>query len=325
MKEGGEKRMQGCTIGDLASFFHLEAVCSSPTSIDKQIKVIEVDRPGLEMAGFFEYHQKSRLVLIGKKEIAYLQHMTEADAYHVFLSICSEETPGVIICHGLKCPPVIIQAAQHNDCAVFVTNVETSAFEADALNYLSEMLAPRTSVHANLLEIFGTGVLILGESGIGKSEVSLDLIKRGHILISDDKVDILNVRDRLEGSSPEMTYGMMEVRGIGIIDVARMFGINCVRRKSDIKYCFDLVPLEKANSNLDRIGNEVKTIEYVGVKVPYLKLPVSPGRSMAEVIEVAVTNLRLKENGFDSAREFLSRMDAARAQAQSEMENNKKD
>src|SRR5574344_14844 len=298
---------QGCTIGDLASFFQLKTVYSSPSSILRPVTVIEVDRPGLEMAGFFEYHQKSRLVLIGKKEIAYLKHMPEAEAYHVFLSICTEETPGVIICHGLTCPKSLLQAAQQNDCSIFTTDVETSAFEADALNYLSEQLAPRTSVHANLLSIFGAGVLLLGASAIGKSEVSLDLIKRGHVLVSDDKVDILNVRGKLEGSSPDLTFGMMEVRGIGIIDVARMFGINCIRRKTRIHYCLELVPLDPSNSNLDRIGNKNETINFVGVQIPYLKLPVSPGRSMAEVIEVAVTNLRLKENGFDSAKQFIDR------------------
>ncbi|MCI2068135.1 MAG: HPr(Ser) kinase/phosphatase [Bacilli bacterium] len=315
--------MNYCTIGDLADNFSLKPFFTSPKALKRPIKVIEVDRPGLEMAGFFEYHQKSRLVLVGRKEAAFLAHMSEMEAYQAFLTICSDETPGIIICHGVDCPPVILKAAKEKDCCVFATEVETSAFEADALSFLAESLAPRTSIHANLLEIFGAGCLLIGDSGIGKSEVSLDLIKRGHILVADDKVDILNVRNRLEGSSPALTYGMMEVRGIGIIDVPRMFGINAIKRKAHIRYCIDLKPFNPAES-IDRIGNSGDTIEYLGIKIPYIKLPVSPGRSMAEVIEVAVTNYKLKDYGFDSAAEFEKRMDESRKVAELNLESEEK-
>jgi HPr kinase/phosphorylase len=310
---------KGCTIADLAADFNLTPVQVSPEAAKKPITVIEVDRPGLEMAGFFEYHQKSRLVLIGKKETAYLAHMSEQAAYQAFLTICAEETPGIIVCHGLECPAVISKAAAQKNCAVYATQVETSAFEADALNYLSEQLAPRTSVHGNLIDIFGDGILILGDSGIGKSEVSLDLIKRGHVLIADDKVEILNVRGRLEGSAPDITYGMMEVRGIGIIDVPRMFGINSVKRKAHIKYCIDLKAFDPAQP-VDRLGNMNQKIDFLGIKVPYVMLPVSPGRSMAEVIEAAVTNFHLKEYGFDSTAEFEKRMGEMRENAEKEQQ-----
>ncbi len=307
--------MEKVTILDLANHFNLKPLFASATSLQKEIKVCEVDRPGLEMTGFFEYHQKQRLVLIGKKELAYLSHMSYEDAYKVFLEIADKETPGLVICHDIECPGVIIAACMVKDTSVFTTKIETSAFEADALNYLSERLAPLVSIHANLMEIFGVGVLIQGDSGIGKSEVSLDLIKRGHSLVADDKVDIKRVRDTLEGSSPEIIYGMMECRGIGVISVSHMFGINALRRKVLISYCLNLVKLD-SNTNFERLGNlKNETIDFLGVNIPVVTLPVSPGRSMAEVIEVAVTNLKLKAAGVDTANEFVKRLDEFRKKA----------
>jgi HPr kinase/phosphorylase len=296
----------------LSNHFGLKTYFSSVSSLKRKIKVIEVDRPGLEMTGFFEYHQKSRLVLIGKKEIAYLDHMEHSQALKVLEQICSEETPGLIVCHDMPCPPVILEAAKKKDCAVFGTEIETSAFEADALNYLSEQLAPTTSLHGNLLEIFGEGVLLLGASGIGKSEVCLDLIKRGHTLVADDKVDIRNVRNHLEGTSPEVIYGMMEVRGIGIINVPRMFGINALTNKTTIRYCINLVPFS-ASLPVDRIGNSTDQTTILDIKIPCVTLPVSPGRSMAEVIEVAVTNFKLKAYGYDSAYQFEKKLEEFRS------------
>jgi HPr kinase/phosphorylase len=309
--------MPGCTIQELAAHFSLKPIYTSETSLSRPITVIEVDRPGLEMAGFYEYHQKSRLVIIGKKELAYLSHMSEVSAYEAFRQICANETPGIIVCHGQKTPDILAKAAAKKDCAVFETQTETSAFEADALNYLSEKLAPRTSIHADLLEIFGAGTIIQGQSGIGKSEVALDLLKRGHVLVADDKVDILDVRGRLEGSCPDVLYGMMEVRGIGIVDVPRMFGINSIKKAAHIKYCVDLVAYNPAE-NYDRLGGQGQTVSFLDHQIPYIKLPVSPGRSMAEVIEVAITNLKLKEFGYNTAEEFEKRLIAARQSAAEE-------
>jgi HPr kinase/phosphorylase len=296
-----------CSITEFANHFELKPIFASTNSLSKSIKVIEVDRPGLEMTGFFDYHQKKRLVLLGKKEVAYLEKMTYEQAYNIFLQIFDVETPGLVVCHGIECPGVVIQAAKQKDCAVFQTNIETSTFEADALNYLSEKLAPCISIHANLLEVFSEGVLIKGDSGIGKSEVALDLIKRGHCLVADDKVEIRRIRDTLEGTAPGIIYGVMECRGVGIIDVARMFGINALKKKKRIKYCLELVKFDN-NTTFDRLGNLDTYVEYLGVKIPLVKLPVSPGRSVAEVIEVAITNLKLKEAGFDTTKEFEKRL-----------------
>lgn len=307
--------MSAPTIQDLINVFSLTPVYTTLTSLKRQIRVVEVDRPGLEMTGFYRYHQKLRLVVLGNKEFAYLKTMTSEAIYKAFLNICSEETPGLVVCHNIKeVPEEIVRVAKKRDCSILLSSEDTSAFEADVLNYLSEKLAPRTSLHADLMDIYGAGTVIMGDSGIGKSEIALDLIKRGHVLISDDKVDVLNVRGKLEGFSPEITYGMMEVRGIGLINVPHMFGINSVKRSTRIHYCLDLRNFNPED-RIDRIGDANQTVEYLGVKIPYAKLPVSPGRSMAEIVEVAVTNFKLKENGYDSVQEFMHKMDEEREKA----------
>lgn len=296
-----------CTIYKLANHFGLKQFYISKTSIKRSINVIEVDRPGLEMTGFFEYHQKDRLILLGRKEEAYLKNMSYEEARKVFLEIINKETPGVIICHGVNCPEVIYEVAKIHDCAIYGTELGTSEFEADALTYLSEQLAPKTSIHGNLLEVFGEGVLLIGPSGIGKSEVCLDLIKKGHRLVSDDKVEVRFIRDKLVGSAPSIIYGMMEVRGIGFIDVPRMFGINSLEKRTKIKYCVKLVPYD-AKLPIDRLGLSTECYEILGTKIPLVTLPVSPARSMSEIIEVAVTNFKLKEYGYDTAANFERRL-----------------
>lgn len=314
--------MKTLTVKDLARQFDLTVVQGDDAALSRPLHVIEVDRPGLEMTGFFEYHQRSRLVVLGNKEFAYLKTMTPEQIYSAFVQICSEETPGLVVCHGRgdSVPEEIKKAASRKDCPILSTEEDTAVFEADVLNWLSEKLAPHTSIHANLMEIFGAGTLIMGDSGIGKSEIALDLIKKGHILVSDDKVEIRNVRGRLEGSSPDITYGMMEVRGIGLINVPRMFGINSIKRKSHIRYCIDLRQFDPADPIVDRTGQKNETIDYLGVKIPYARLLVSSGRSMFELIEVAVTNFKLKESGYDSLAEFEKVMDEARQKKAKEME-----
>jgi HPr kinase/phosphorylase len=303
-------------ILSFANHFGLKTYYTSVKASKRVFTVIEVDRPGLEMAGFFEYHQKSRLVLIGKKEVSYLAHMTYENAYEVFLNICGDETPGLIICHDVQCPKVIIDAAKAKDCSVYGTEAETSTFEADALNYLCEKLAPHISIHANCLRIFDEGVLIIGDSGIGKSEVSLDLIKRGHTFVADDRVEISNVRNQLIAEAPEIIYGMMEVRGVGIIDITRTFSINSLKKRSTIKYIINLIHFDPSKP-VDRLGNQIQYKEILNVPIQEIVIPVSPGRSIAEVIEVAITNLKLKEYGFDSAYELEKKL--------TEFRNRKKD
>lgn len=220
------------TILDLANEFGLIHYVTDPSSLKRLIINTEVDRCGMEVMGSFVYHRKDRLSLIGNKEMSVILSTDEEEMYQRFLKLCNPECPGIIICQGYPCPPSLIRAAQEMNCPVFGTKMRTSDLLSDIVIYLSENLAEKTSIHACLLNIFSIGVLLIGESGIGKSEISMELIKKGHRLIADDMVKISNVRDKLIGRAPESIYGLMEVRGIGIVDVARIFGINSIMEKT---------------------------------------------------------------------------------------------
>ncbi len=174
--------------------------------------------------------------------------------------------------------------------------------------YLSKRMAPSISIHATFIEVYGVGVLLLGESGVGKSEISLELIKKGNRLIADDRVYIRLISDELIGSAPEILYGYMEVRGIGIIDVKQIFGSNSIKESERVDYAIKLVPL-KEGMDFERLGAVTSHIEYLGKKIPMVELPVSQGRNMSDIVEVAVTNLKLKDQGIDGAKEFNEKLD----------------
>lgn len=295
------------TILELANNFGLTYFVGTPESLKRPITNSEIDRSGLELMGAFAYHQKDRLVLLGNKERSVIENLEPEVAYQRFKKICNRDCPGIIICQGHECPAPLLRAATENDCPVFGTRMRTSDLLSDIVLYLSDRLALKTSLHACLLEIFSQGVLIMGSSGIGKSEISMELVKKGHQLIADDKVNVSLVRDKLIGRAPDVIYGLMEVRGIGIVDVGRIFGINALKKAARIHLAIELKPYTK-NLKVDRIGMMTERLTILGQSVPKILLPVSAARSMAEIIEVAVTNFKLKETGYDSAFEFEKRL-----------------
>lgn len=288
---------------ELANHFGLKLLNGDLESLKRRITVAELDRPGVELLGIFQFHEKDRIMLIGHKETALIKDSDPNFVYLNALKICSKECPAVIITHGDSCPEPIMRAAKETNCPIFSSDADTSRLSSDMYIYLAEALAPKTAVHACLMEIYGIGVLILGESGIGKSEISLDLIKKGHRLIADDRVDIRDVRGKLIGTCPESIYGMMEVRGIGIIDVTRMFGINSLSKSEKISFVVNLVSFDKREP-LERVGMKTDRYEILGEFVPMVKLPVSAARSMSDIIEAAVTNFKLKDYGYDTGYEF---------------------
>ncbi len=292
---------------DLANHFGFKVLQGDLESLKRPITVAELDRPGVELLGQFQYHQRNRIMLLGHKEMALIHELDEEKVYRNALQICSSDCPCVIVTHGEKCPEPILRAARENNCPLFSSDSDTSRLSSDMYVYLTEALAPQTAIHACLLEIFGLGVILLGESGIGKSEISLDLIKKGHRLIADDRVNIRAVRGKLIGSCPESIYGMMEVRGIGIIDVARMFGINALSKSAKISFLVDLVSFNK-NEPMERVGMKTDRFELLGEYVPMVRLPVSAARSMSDIIEAAVTNFKLKDYGYDTGYEFQKRL-----------------
>lgn len=295
------------TILELANHFGMKTIYGTLNALQREIKVPRLDRPGLQLLGMFNYHEKERLLLLGNKEIDLIKKDNTDLIYKNCLKLFSDSCPGIIITQGNKCPEAILNAAKEKDVPVFLSDNDTSFLSSSIYIYLSEALAPETSIHACFLKIYGIGVALMGDSGVGKSEISLELIKKGHTLIADDRINIKDVRGKLIGTCPESIYGMMEVRGIGIIDVSKMFGINSLSQKSNLQLVIKLVHQNTAE-NIERIGMNDDHIDILNEKIPLITIPVSPARSIAEIIETAVTNFKLKEYGYDTGYEFTKRL-----------------
>lgn len=298
---------QAITVYDLQKFFKFKQVAGNNESLSRPIFVQQVNRPGLELGGFYDYSELKRLVLIGNKETAYIATLDEKTKMERFKFLINPETPAIVISGGNPCPPELLELAKKSNFPIFLTSKATSDISVSLTLYLNELLAPKISIHATLLEVYGVGVLLTGESGIGKSEVALELIRKGHRIIADDRVEITKINNSLVGTCPELTQGIMEVRGIGIIDVTRVFGINAFKEKENINVHIDLVHFSSEH-DFERLGNNEQFKELLGIQVPYTKIPVSDGRNMADIIEVAINNFLLKQKGFDATKEFNNKL-----------------
>lgn len=301
------------TIQDFANHFGLVAISGDINAMKRPIEEVSVNRPGLELAGFFDYPRSRRLVFIGNKEMSYIATMKEEDKIKAFDFLLEDVCPGLVICQGHKCPELLLKMAKERNFPMFLSNRQTNDLNMDTVLYLHDALAPSTAIHAVLVDMYSSGVLILGESGIGKSEITLELLKKGHNLVSDDRVNISYVRGKLYGEAPELLVGMMEVRGIGIVDITRMFGINALTKRSEIHFAIKLEKFDPSMST-DRLGKKTQYYEILGQQIPLVNIPVYAGRSVAEIIEVAVTNLKLKQFGYDSSFEFENRLNELLAQ-----------
>ena len=279
-----------------ASFVkHLHLTVLSPSSKKEwDINTADLNRPGMQFCGFYEYFAYERPQVIGKVEMTYLDAMEPQSRRHMLETYFSYNIPCVICCRGLNPPKELLEIAAARDVAVYQTGMVTTRFSFNAITYLNRCLAPRTRRHGVLVDVYGMGVLLTGESGVGKSEAALELIKRGHQLVADDVVDICRVSDtELVGECPEMVRHFMEIRGIGIFDIRAMYGVGAVSSRKTI----DLVlQMEKwvEGKNYDRLGLTDEYITILDVTVPSQFMPVRPGRNMAIIIEVAARNLSLK-------------------------------
>lgn len=294
-------------VRELCQAFDFKQICGNDASLDRQIVMADTNRPGLELAGFFDYSQAKRLVILGDKEIAYTETMSVNKQRKAFDFITNECTPAIIITKNHECPEVLKRIAKRKNFAVFSYDSPTNRLIVDLVAFLDEKLAIFESLHGGLLSIYGKGVLIRGESGLGKSEIALELVKRGHSLIADDRVDCYRIHNKIIGTAPELLKGMLEIRGIGIIDVARMFGVSSVLPKQEVQFQVSLEPWDQ-NKTYDRVGIEDRQYENIlGVDIPKIIVPIREGRSMAVIIESAVTNFMLVEMGLDSGKEFEER------------------
>lgn len=296
------------TVKEFADYFQFEQLTGDEQSLRRSIELTDTNRPGLELAGFFDYSQAKRLVILGDKEIAYIATMSEQAQKRSFDFLTGEETPAIVITRGHECPQILRECALEKNFPVFCCEEKTNHTIVNIITWLDERLAKSVSVHGELLIIYGIGVMICGESGMGKSEIALELIKRGHQLVADDRVDCYRIHNHLVGRSPQLLEGMLELRGVGVINIARMYGVGAVAHKANVDIQITLEEFDP-RANYDRVGiEEKKMVSILDVDVPKITIPVREGRSMGVIIESAVTNYMLAKDGLDSAKEFEQRV-----------------
>lgn len=296
------------TVRMLVDKVKLKVIYGTKELLEKPITTADISRPGLEMTGYFDYYSPERIQLVGMKEWSYLNTMTDYNRYSVFSTMFKKETPAIIVARGLEIPKEMLQAAKENGVCVLQGHNGTSTLSGEMSWYLNAQLAERTSVHGVLVDIYGMGVLIQGDSGIGKSETGLELVKRGHRLVADDRVDVYaKDEETLWGEPAEILRHLLEIRGVGIIDVMSLYGASAVRNSSQVQLAIYLENFEKGKI-FDRLGNGNEEIELQGVKIPCVRIPVKTGRNVSIVIEAAAMNYRAKQMGFDATKTFEDRL-----------------
>ena len=294
----------------IAEEHNLKILHASKDYDTARIVTYDVNRPAMQLAGFYNYFDPKRIQIIGRVESTYLDTLSDADRLAAFERFMQYDIAALVICHGVQPFPECMEAAEKYDRTVFITPEDTSEFQAGVISSLRTHLAPRTTVHGVLVEIYGEGVLLTGDSGIGKSETALELIKRGHRLIADDAVEIKKVaRDYLVGDAPEMIRYYMELRGIGVVNVRRIYGIGAVKPESGIDLVVHLEPWEEGKA-YDRLGLTSESETILGVEIPRVTIPVRPGRNLAVILELAAMNNRQKKLGYNAAEALAAEHDA---------------
>lgn len=294
-------------VRDIVSFFNFEQVTGNDEALNRWVVVPDINRPGFELSGYFKLTEPRRIVMIGNKEIEYISHLTDQEQYERFPKITDALTPMMIVTHNNPVPPILIDVAQRQNFPIFRTRSDTYRLTVDLISFLEEKMAPEDTLSAVLMVVYGKGILLVGESGIGKSEAALELIRDGMALVADDRVDVERVHNTIVGHAPELLKGMLEIRGIGIIDVSRMFGANSLNDRHTVDLVIDLRHYDHSQE-YNRLESTTDFHEILGINIPKIYLPVSPGRSTRVLIESAVTNFKLLEEGFDSSAHFRNRI-----------------
>lgn len=302
--------MEGVSVAKIAEMLDLKNFTEDISLKEHRILLSDVNRPALQLSGYFEHFEQSRVEIIGMVEYAYLQKKSEEERKELYDAFLSFDIPCVIFCRGFEPDPLFLEAANRNNVPILGTERATSGFMAELIYTLTEQLAPCITIHGVLVDVYGEGLLIMGESGIGKSEAALELIRRGHRLVTDDVVEIRKINEHtLIGTSPDVTRYFIELRGIGIIDVKTLFGVECVKEKQNIDLVIKLEDWKKEN-DYDRLGLEDEYTEFLGNKVVCHSLPIRPGRNLAVICEAAAVNHRQKKMGYNAAQELYRRVQA---------------
>lgn len=290
-------------LNDFAKQLKLEIVYQGRERVT--LATMSVERPGLPLAGFFDYYDTTRIVVIGLAEYEYLRTFSVEERREKLSKLFRYgEVPCVILSRSLVAYNELLEAAKSYDCPILVSPKETTDLMSDLYIYLNRLLAPSCSEHGVLLEVFGVGILLTGKSGVGKSETAVELIKRGHRLVADDSVIIKEIANELYGTCPKKIRYFMELRGIGIINVKSMYGSGSILDEKKIELVIELEN-RLLGKDYDRIGDKEESMEYLGISVPKITIPVSPGRNLAIIIEVAARKERLKRMGYDASQELI--------------------
>ncbi|PHV72047.1 HPr(Ser) kinase/phosphatase [Sporanaerobium hydrogeniformans] len=298
------------TVSQIKEHFKLEVLTPDIDYKNRKITECDVNRPALQLAGFFDYFDPTRLQIIGKVEHTYLEKVSQEERAQKIRRLMSyKEIPCIVICREeIEAFPEMLECAKENGIPIFKTDLPTTSFLAEANRWLHVELAPRISMHGVLVDIYGEGILITGESGIGKSETALELVRRGHRLVADDAVEIKRVSaSTLLGSAPEVIRHFIEVRGIGIVDIKQIFGVGSVKEMKNIDLVIKL-ELWDQNKQYDRLGLTNEYTDILGIKVVTNAIPVRPGRNIAIICETAAINFRQKKMGYNAAEALNNRV-----------------
>ncbi len=290
------------SVAEFARSLELEVVFEGRGEVPLQS--ISVSRPGLQLSGYLKHFDATRIQVLGHAETEYLRELGKEKRLSMIEALFERDIPCLIIARGLEFTEEIIEGAKKYNCPLFGSPKITTVLINDITIYQSEILAPTEVMHGVLVDVFGVGILITGKSGVGKSEIALELVNRGHRLIADDSVIIKNINDQLIGKSPEKIRYYMEIRGIGIINIQRMFGPGSVRPDKGVDIIAELSPWEQGK-NYDRIGINEQYEEILGINIQKVVIPVTPGRNIPIVLETAARKFRLKQEGYDPAADLM--------------------
>lgn len=272
--------------------------------LDREIKISDLSRPALELTGYFSFYPQDRIQLLGKTELSFADKMTSDERYIVMKRMCQADTPAFLVSRSQEPPKELLKAAEEKGIPVLVSQRSTTRLSSNVTNFLEERLAERTSQHGVLVDIYGMGVLIIGDSGIGKSETALELIQRGHRLVADDRVELYMMDERrIIGEPPEILRHLIEIRGLGVIDVVNLFGVGSIRTKKTVDLVINLEHWDK-NRQYDRLGYNLDKMRFFNVEIPKLSIPVKVGRNLSIIIEIATMNIRAKDMGYDATQTF---------------------
>lgn len=295
-------------ISDFKKFFNLTQITGNDEALNRWAIVPDINRPGLELAGYFEHTEPRRIIILGTKEMSYMSEVPDDLLRERLERLTDEYSPAIVISKNMECPELLREIAESKNFPILISDQPTYRLMVDVVSYLDGKLAPSDNIHGVLLSIYGKGVVITGDSGVGKSETALELIRRGHVLVADDRVDVTRIHNTIFGKAPEILRGMLEIRGIGIIDVTKMFGASSSLDNSEIDF---IIHLEKWDDQkqYERVGIEEEVLENIlGLEIPKTTIPVRDGRNIAVLVESAVTNFNLKLRGINSAKEFEQRV-----------------